>query len=1769
MSSTFSELVASVLLDHCREVASSEKYLIREVLGVSPISLYAAVAERASVDCAVAVGNGKTYTMYAVELPGRIRVIPYLVVDQEQASDDPNRGNRGFNGLLRDWFDRDVPEGETRVLVTFDAAPIETQTTAMEEGLQDALLTPERLLEHVEDQVSVASHAVRPLLQSVIRFAAQHIGPRNAEDIAAVARFARESAALGSVKDVGERLVSLPWCLRDPAIEIPTADRRLRDALRHRGQVDRWASSPEFDFDEEVRSHYKPELAARLIAERHLGRVRWERFTLSEVLAGVATGRDGPKPEKNALYPVKPAVAAGAGVQVVRQTGDADFGSAVLCAGRACELDVHLKRPLLDRETLHVVRYVAAADGFVRGPGAKYTREDAGDSEVVRVRADLEPLNCGWAFFEVVLTEGTTFVKRYLGKVGVAALLDAPVTDLPYERTCSTDPVRQQFLCEDEPEIEIRNPAGDVRAADVEHAAGEADSEQLDVRVNGTTITVPVGYEIEDPDAPKEEPGQVMSPEHAVLRVAAGENRPVAEITETRVSFVRGRAQVTVGSNDLHLQEMPELGTSRWKIEARILESPELTAYRLGTDGEIGADPRLEELAMDGLEPEFSNFLEARAGFFGAILAGRERTANASVLAADLADLDECGRYISAYQDLLARVPDGGNWRAEYERVLLVDSVAVANTTDAYLAPTNPISVALHRELQVSMRRWAGQPTAQLLEKDVELLSPRYAIPLLKIRDEWCESRHGAYPWRIYSPLASQKAAAPETFVPGFMARRIQAFLEVHEAYKDERRTLVLAFVNPRRGDHIKDALLKVLRDAERKRKTGLSVVPRFEVKLFTTSADYESAVGSGLDTFMGEAQETGAPTWIEQELMQRLTYTKERLPDYLTDSTAFAHIAFIENYFRPDRFQAYELDARPNCAFVKGMAADVARDVEIAPNEVVFTNGGWLGGETSAGRAISRLLARSLEVAAAAEGDSIQSGVARGLVTRVRKSELPQLYDRCVWVVHIDRHIGLELFYPQAQDARTPYILDHTDQENIQESGFDGITATAMVKPYLARIRSAFQPLAQMDESRSERMLRWLNVLSGRWAIELLRQSPTELRERLGAVVAFRFLAARERAFEETGVLSLVISLDELLRVTGKEGLALTEGWAQEFGLTGEASDDFLLARMPLDYQERPRIHGRLIEVKYTETSPPNDKAWRQIVATHKLLSMMFGDESMPGRLFRGRALSKIIQTYASRMRAYGLIAPDLVEEPSLRNALDAIGDGEFEFVMTSWRGGQALLGDFFSVEPNYAEPVFAGTYPDDPPEGTGRIGRVRLGQPLIDALIAENQVESQAGEYDLPVYEEAERHTPRQPMAEPAEPTTAPAEEGAPVSAEPEPGHEEPEATRPAEEPVSPVGGDEARGGGGGPAGELAQRFEVDMEELRAQADRLDQAFGRYTLSVEPFDASLTECGPNVLRFKTRMVKAGTIASIEARTRDLQRELGIQNAIYVGQDPPFVTVDVPRAERSVVSFDDVLPILERQSRSPGELPFVLGVGASGTVRVEDLAQMPHLLVAGSTGSGKSVFLNTIAASLAKYLPASRLELAVVDVKGLDFPQLATLPHLRGGKIVQDPEEAADMLEHLIGGEVQQRRAVLQEFGARQMIELYGIAPEERWPPQIVVMIDEYAQLLTASGRSKSQLEGVVQQYAQFARSFGIYLVLSTQRPSVDVITGKIKANLPARCVFQLPGFNDSRTVIDVGGAEKLLGSGDMLFYREGQLDRYQAAFTGPQDFEHFAAPE
>jgi S-DNA-T family DNA segregation ATPase FtsK/SpoIIIE len=373
-------------------------------------------------------------------------------------------------------------------------------------------------------------------------------------------------------------------------------------------------------------------------------------------------------------------------------------------------------------------------------------------------------------------------------------------------------------------------------------------------------------------------------------------------------------------------------------------------------------------------------------------------------------------------------------------------------------------------------------------------------------------------------------------------------------------------------------------------------------------------------------------------------------------------------------------------------------------------------------------------------------------------------------------------------------------------------------------------------------------------------------------------------------------------------------------------------------------------------------------------------------------------------------------------------------------------------------------------------------------------------------------------------------------------------------------------------------------DVSASNAEFDRLGNVLVQTlrTFKVETEVVGRTT-GPVVTQYElvpAPGVKVNRIAGLDA---DLALALRAPSVRIVAPIPGkgAVGVEVPNPESSAVYLRSILQDAAFQ-RSRGVLPLALGKDLTGKAYIGDLARMPHLLIAGATGSGKSVCINTLITSLVYKHPPSELRLLMVDPKMVELSMYGNLPHLRH-PVVTDPHDAATVLKWAVL-EMERRYALLSENGARSLSEFNRravdgqplkrsepVGPEsdpDRYVytdgplPYIVVVVDELADLMMTV---QAEIERPLAQLAQKARAIGIHLIVATQRPSVNVITGLIKANFPCRIAFRVASKVDSRTILDQNGADALLGNGDMLFLPPGQSDpvRIQGAYVSTEDTE------
>ena len=324
------------------------------------------------------------------------------------------------------------------------------------------------------------------------------------------------------------------------------------------------------------------------------------------------------------------------------------------------------------------------------------------------------------------------------------------------------------------------------------------------------------------------------------------------------------------------------------------------------------------------------------------------------------------------------------------------------------------------------------------------------------------------------------------------------------------------------------------------------------------------------------------------------------------------------------------------------------------------------------------------------------------------------------------------------------------------------------------------------------------------------------------------------------------------------------------------------------------------------------------------------------------------------------------------------------------------------------------------------------------------------------------------------------------------------------------------------------------ADAGDVQANAETIKDTFANFNIDVEMEGANV---GPRVTQYTMKPPANVKLTKITALENNLALDLAAHSIRMEAPIPGkrAVGIEVPNVKAATVRLSSIFSSQEWQDIK-GPLGFAIGKDISGKPVVADLDRMPHLLVAGQTGSGKSVMINTILTSLLYRNSPSDLKLILVDPKQVELKPYDGIPHLLT-PVITEPEKCISALKWAVA-EMERRYSALAEAGKRNIGE-YNASKQEAGMPYIVIVIDELADLMMMAARD---VESLVVRVAQKARAVGIHLILATQRPSVDVITGLIKANVPARIAFTTASQVDSRTIIDQIGAEKLLGQGDML---------------------------
>ncbi len=349
--------------------------------------------------------------------------------------------------------------------------------------------------------------------------------------------------------------------------------------------------------------------------------------------------------------------------------------------------------------------------------------------------------------------------------------------------------------------------------------------------------------------------------------------------------------------------------------------------------------------------------------------------------------------------------------------------------------------------------------------------------------------------------------------------------------------------------------------------------------------------------------------------------------------------------------------------------------------------------------------------------------------------------------------------------------------------------------------------------------------------------------------------------------------------------------------------------------------------------------------------------------------------------------------------------------------------------------------------------------------------------------------------------------------------------------------------------------------MAELEEKTDQLEQTLAVFGVKAKVVHVS---CGPAITRYELQLAPGIRVNKVANLADDIALSLAATGVRIEAPIPgkPAIGIEVPNKEVAIVAIRDVLSSPEFQNSDKGVI-VALGKDIAGRTIVTDLTKMPHLLIAGATGSGKSVCMNCIITSLLYRFSPQQVKMIMIDPKVVEMINYNGIPHLLS-PVVTDPKKAAGVLRS-VTKEMDRRYELFAVLGVKsigQFNERVNLSGEREALPYWIVFIDELADLMIVA---KEDVEESIIRIAQLARACGIHLVMGTQRPSADVITGTIKANIPSRIAFAVSSGTDSRIILDMNGAEKLLGRGDMLFQPMGipKPIRIQGAYISEKELD------
>ncbi len=1056
--------------------------------------------------------------------------------------------------------------------------------------------------------------------------------------------------------------------------------------------------------------------------------------------------------------------------------------------------------------------------------------------------------------------------------------------------------------------------------------------------------------------------------------------------------------------------------------------------------------------------------------------------------------------------------------------------------------------------------------------------------------------------WQIYSPVEAPGAVTPlymERVIRDKLYTFVQAFPTLFSLHSE--RHLVINLINM--GDL--KPVIKGLFHFYRKLDSSEFESPTILLRIYGGEGEGES-----LDQFFNDSSESRLRSSLESKNDQLVDTLRRKVhyihaDDYTEENQKPAHITFFRGLLKEKAGVNTDLGGLPSGMLKEGLFSRESIDVGDSPEGVVYTVGfSCDDSETGLIHNVARV-ANALEAGVAQ--DSYQFGQApKKRIEASQDTDLAKLWENSLWVAHVQPNVGIEFYLRSEGDMQRQtgkLMIHYSDQYDQSSPNYDVITSTNKRDPYLLSLKRA------LDESELSRQLDAEDILStlvgvdGDLALKLQRAKDTEIVEFIGFVggLALSRNLLEKDLPDHTWV---PISLNELARHDrSRRG---TGTGLLQFDSRGKASDDLCFVGVPED-QADTSLKIWLVETKGGSSKIKTGR--EQIKGALKNLQERLQPDSNPAdEQILLSEFGKIILDVAHRLYNYEIFSEaDLsVLEKRERDLLEG------NFSVSFLKDQEGHVGEVIRIRQNTFQSEFktdgevrsieapvealgilsGGTIEDVLPDLNLDNLRFKTSDLLIGRDQTDDKEETSAQPTDTVsvsqsnATEEGPDEIPeKQPDRVPDSRSKSDKTEKKEGSSANKGESEADEITK-TEQAGTDKGNKKIEKQSNDGTNKESQKVAeetgtqtTDTNDIIMQLEEspipktnvdpnalvsdLKRAFESLGIEIHPPNPNSVSVGPR---------KVG----VDIIPKDGQKTSGILNNLdtlsvqirskgdIVGTRVPekgAVRLEIPHGDPRDIYLSEGLKTLNNRIQEP--LVFPIGVDTDNEHHMLSLVDERHALIGGATGSGKSNFLMTVIMSLAATHGPDEVNISLIDPKGVDFGPFASLPHVAQGGYYNTPEAGTNHLLSIVKKEVEQRREYLVDAGASSLAEIYENKSSFDVDPLPfhVIVIDEFADLLM-SVSDKNSFEESVTRLAQIGRALGIVILLATQRPSADIVSGKIKANFPCRISFRLPSNTDSRVILDKSGAEDLQGAGDMIVHSQsGAQLNLQGYYLTPSD--------